>query len=135
MNQYTYTLEDLEYISKEIIKNATSKVLCFYGDMGVGKTTLIKQIVKQLGSSDRVTSPTFSLVNEYEAKGIAVYHFDFYRIEHSDEAHQIGLENYLYSDCWCLIEWPDKIKNLLPDNVSLIDIKEQLGGKRKLVLQ
>lgn len=135
MIQYTYGLEDLEFISKEIILKAKNKVLCFYGDMGVGKTTLIKEIVKHLGSSDRVSSPTFSLVNEYEAKGTAVYHFDFYRIEHSDEAYQIGLENYLYSDSWCLIEWPDKIQDLLPDNVTLIEIKEQLNGKRTLLLQ
>src|SRR5690606_3939237 len=134
MIQYTYGLEDLEFISKEIILNAKSKVLCFYGEMGVGKTTLIKEIVKQLGSSDRVSSPTFSLVNEYEAQGEAVYHFDFYRIEHSDEAYQIGLENYLYSGSWCLIEWPDKIKELLPENVTVIDIKEQLSGKRTVLL-
>src|SRR5690606_7330103 len=135
MIQYTYGLEDLEFISKEIILNAKNKVLCFYGDMGVGKTTLIKEIVKHLGSSDRVSSSTFSLVNEYEAQGSAVYQFGFYRIEHSDEAYQIGLENYLYSDTWCLIEWPDKIQDLLPDNVTLIEIKEQLNGKRTLLLQ
>jgi len=134
MDQYTYGLEDLEEISVKIIQNAKSKVLCFYGEMGVGKTTLIKEIVKQLGSSDRVSSPTFSLVNEYEAQGEAVYHFDFYRIEHSDEAYQIGLENYLYSGSWCLIEWPDKIKELLPENVTVIDIKEQLSGKRTVLL-
>lgn len=135
MDQYTYGLDELEFISKKIIENAKSKVLCFYGDMGVGKTTLIKEIVKQLGSSDKVSSPTFSLVNEYEAKGKAVYHFDFYRIEHSDEAYQIGLENYLYSGSWCLIEWPNKIKELLPENSTLVDIKQQLSGKRTIVLQ
>lgn len=135
MDQYTYGLEDLEVISKKIIENAKSKILCFDGNMGVGKTTLIKAVVKQLGSSDRVSSPTFSLVNEYDAHGTPVYHFDFYRIEHSDEAYQIGLENYLYSGSWCLIEWPDKIAELLPENVTLIEIKEQLSGKRTLVLQ
>lgn len=135
MVEYTYGLEDLEDISNKIIENSKSKILCFYGDMGVGKTTLIKEIVKQLGSKDRVSSPTFALVNEYDATGAVVYHFDFYRIEHSDEAYQIGLENYLYSGAWCLIEWPDKIAELLPENVTIIDIKEQLSGKRTLVLQ
>lgn len=135
MVEYTYGLEDLEDISNKIIENSKSKILCFYGDMGVGKTTLIKEIVKQLGSKDRVSSPTFALVNEYDANGAVVYHFDFYRIEHSDEAYQIGLENYLYSGAWCLIEWPDKIAELLPENVTIIDIKEQLSGKRTLVLQ
>ena len=134
MNQYTYGLDDLEFISNQIIENAKSKVLCFYGEMGVGKTTLIKEIVKQLGSADKVSSPTFSLVNEYEADGKAVYHFDFYRIEHSDEAYQIGLENYLYSDSWCLIEWPDKIKELLPENVNIVEIRQQLDGKRTIII-
>lgn len=135
MDQYTYGLDELEFISKKIIENAKSKILCFYGDMGVGKTTLIKEIVKQLGSNDRVSSPTFSLVNEYQANTEAIYHFDFYRIEDSDEAYQIGLENYLYSDCWCLIEWPDNVKELLPENSTMVDIKQQLSGKRSIIIQ
>jgi tRNA threonylcarbamoyladenosine biosynthesis protein TsaE len=135
MNQYTYGFDELGVISKKIIENAKSKVLCFYGEMGVGKTTLIKEIVKQLGSNDRVSSPTFSLVNEYQANTKAIYHFDFYRIEDSDEAYQIGLENYLYSGNWCLIEWPDKVKELLPENSTMIDIKQQLSGKRSIIIQ
>lgn len=135
MDQYNYGLDELEFISKKIIENVKSKILCFYGDMGVGKTTLIKEIVKQLGSNDRVSSPTFSLVNEYQANTEAIYHFDFYRIEDSDEAYQIGLENYLYSDCWCLIEWPDKVKELLPENSTMIDIIQQLSGKRSIIIQ
>lgn len=134
MEQFTYSLNDLEFISKQIICHAKSKILCFYGEMGVGKTTLIKEIVKQLGSQDKVSSPTFALINEYDAYGEAIYHFDFYRIQHSDEAHQIGLENYLYSDRWCLIEWPDKIKELLPEKITLIDIKQQLNGERTVLI-
>lgn len=134
MDQFTYGLDELEFISKKIIANAKNKILCFYGEMGVGKTTLIKEIVNQLGSKDKVSSPTFSLVNEYEAQGQTIYHFDFYRIEHSDEAYQIGLESYLYSNDWCLIEWPDKVKELLPQNITLIDIKRQLGGERTILI-
>lgn len=117
-----YALEELPAIAKEIIKSAKNKVLLFYGEMGVGKTTLIKEIVKQLGSSDTVSSPTFSLVNEYHTtNGEKIYHFDFYRINNENEALDIGIEEYFYSDCWCLVEWPNKVKNLLPlSSVTII---------------
>lgn len=125
-----YALEELPAIAKEVIKSAKDKVLLFYGEMGVGKTTLIKEIVKQLESSDTVSSPTFSLVNEYHTvNGEKVYHFDFYRINNEYEALDIGVEEYFYSDCWCLIEWPEKVKNLVPLNSVMIKItanKDQL---------
>ncbi|MDP3946920.1 MAG: tRNA (adenosine(37)-N6)-threonylcarbamoyltransferase complex ATPase subunit type 1 TsaE [Lutibacter sp.] len=125
-----YALDELPAIAKEVIKSAKNKVLLFYGEMGVGKTTLIKEIVKQLGSSDGVSSPTFSLVNEYHAvNGDKIYHFDFYRINNEYEALDIGVEEYFYSDCWCLIEWPNKVENLLPLNSVTITItanKDQL---------
>ncbi|HCE55871.1 MAG: tRNA (adenosine(37)-N6)-threonylcarbamoyltransferase complex ATPase subunit type 1 TsaE [Lutibacter sp.] len=125
-----YALEELPAIAKEVIKSAKNKVLLFYGEMGVGKTTLIKEIVKQLESSDTVSSPTFSLVNEYHTvNGEKVYHFDFYRINNEYEALDIGVEEYFYSDCWCLIEWPEKVKNLVPLNSVMIKItanKDQL---------
>ncbi|HEY9168862.1 MAG TPA: tRNA (adenosine(37)-N6)-threonylcarbamoyltransferase complex ATPase subunit type 1 TsaE [Lutibacter sp.] len=118
-----YALEELPAIAKEVIKTAKNKVLLFYGEMGVGKTTLIKEIVKQLGSLDRVSSPTFSLVNEYHTvNSEKLYHFDFYRINNESEALDIGVEEYFYSDCWCLIEWPEKVKNLVPLNSVLIKI-------------
>ncbi len=83
--------------------------------MGSGKTTLIKEIVKQLGVDEVASSPTFSLVNEYHSdKGEIIYHFDFYRIENEEEAFDIGVEEYFYSDHWCFIEWPEKVENLLP---------------------
>jgi tRNA threonylcarbamoyladenosine biosynthesis protein TsaE len=125
-----YALDELPAIAKEVIKSAKNKVLLFYGEMGVGKTTLIKEIVKQLGSNDGVSSPTFSLVNEYHAlNGDKIYHFDFYRINNEYEALDIGVEEYFYSDCWCLIEWPNKVENLLPLNSVTITItanKDQL---------
>ena len=110
-----YSLPEISEIAKEIIQHAKHKVLLFYGNMGVGKTTLIKEIVKELGVLDRVSSPTFSLVNEYHTQNDEkVFHFDFYRIEEEEEALDMGVEEYFYSNSWCLVEWPNKVENLLP---------------------
>ncbi|MDD3722535.1 MAG: tRNA (adenosine(37)-N6)-threonylcarbamoyltransferase complex ATPase subunit type 1 TsaE [Lutibacter sp.] len=131
-----YSLQELPVIAKEIIKIAKHKVLLFYGEMGVGKTTLIKEIVSQLGSSDTVSSPTFSLVNEYHtADGEKVYHFDFYRINNENEALDIGVEEYFYSDCWCLVEWPEKVKNLVPLNSVMITITTNSDQLRTIELR
>lgn len=118
-----YTLEQLPEIAEEVLKFSKNKVLLFYGEMGVGKTTLIKEIVKKLGVLDTVSSPTFSLVNEYHSlKNEKVYHFDFYRIEKEEEAMDMGIEEYFYSNNWCLVEWPNKVENLLPLNSVIIKI-------------
>jgi tRNA threonylcarbamoyladenosine biosynthesis protein TsaE len=110
-----YALEDLNKIALEIISSAKNKTLLFYGQMGVGKTTLIKEICKQLDVLDNISSPTFSLVNEYQtSKEDKVYHFDFYRITNEEEALDMGIEDYLYNNDWCLIEWPENVENLLP---------------------
>lgn len=110
-----YTLQQLPQIAKAVIEHSKDKVLLFYGNMGVGKTTLIKEIVKQLGVADNVSSPTFSLVNEYHTNTHEkVFHFDFYRIEQEEEALDMGVEEYFYSNSWCLVEWPNKVENLLP---------------------
>ena len=112
-----FTLSDLPEIAKKIIQEAPNKILLFYGKMGVGKTTLIKEIVNQLKVEDLVSSPTFSLVNEYHSReGKTIYHFDFYRIEKEEEALDIGIDDYFYNNEWCLVEWPEKVKNLLPLN-------------------
>lgn len=131
-----YALEELPEIAKEVIKSAKNKVLLFYGEMGVGKTTLIKEIVKQLKSKDNVSSPTFSLVNEYHTvDDEKVYHFDFYRINNENEALDIGVEEYFYSDYWCLIEWPEKVKNLVPLNSVTITITANSNQIRTLELR
>jgi tRNA threonylcarbamoyladenosine biosynthesis protein TsaE len=118
-----YSLEEISDIADLILKEVSDKVLLFYGEMGVGKTTLIKEIVKQLGVDDVVTSPTFSLVNEYQSrKGETIYHFDFYRIKNEEEAMDIGVDDYFYSNSYCLIEWPEKIKNLVPLNAVEIHL-------------
>ncbi len=118
-----YNLKDLPSIAKDIIENVSNKVLLFYGDMGVGKTTLIKELVRQLNVDDIVSSPTFSLVNEYRSQdGNTIYHFDFYRIEEETEALDMGIEDYFDDDVWCFVEWPDKVKNLVPLNAVAIHL-------------
>lgn len=128
-----YTLQQLPEIAKEVIEFSKHKVVLFYGEMGVGKTTLIKEIVKQLGVTDTVSSPTFSLVNEYHtSNNEKVYHFDFYRIEKEEEAMDMGIEEYFYSNYWCLIEWPNKVENLLPLNSVIIKITASENQLRTL---
>ncbi|MDC9721951.1 MAG: tRNA (adenosine(37)-N6)-threonylcarbamoyltransferase complex ATPase subunit type 1 TsaE [Urechidicola sp.] len=128
-----YSLKDLSGIAKEILATASSKVLLFNGDMGVGKTTLIKELVNQLGIQDIANSPTFSLVNEYQTNdGKKVYHFDFYRIESEEEAYDIGIEDYFYGDHWCFIEWGEKVKNLLPLEIVNINIVAITDNQRTI---
>ncbi|EAQ41506.1 tRNA (adenosine(37)-N6)-threonylcarbamoyltransferase complex ATPase subunit type 1 TsaE [Polaribacter sp. MED152] len=132
----TYSLNDLPKVANSIITNAKHKVLLFYGEMGVGKTTLIKQICKELGTEDNISSPTFSLVNEYITHdNNTLYHFDFYRINHEEEALDIGVEDYFYSDNWCLIEWPENIENLLPLDAVAIHLSILEDGQRKIELK
>ena len=124
--EYTYTIQDLPKVAEKVLLNASNKILLFYGGMGVGKTTMIKELAKRLGVTDTISSPTFSIVNEYEIDNDKVYHFDFYRIKKEEEALDIGIEEYLYSGHWILIEWPEKIKNLLPlENTKINLIKNK----------
>ena len=119
----TYTLSQLDEVAKQIIAESKSKVLLFYGEMGNGKTTLIKALCKALGVSDPVTSPTFSIVNEYlGTQNTLLYHFDCYRIEEEEEILDIGFDQYLENGNWIFIEWPQKIKNLLPNDSQEIKI-------------
>ncbi len=129
-----YSLKELNSVAREIVTTAQHKILLFYGEMGVGKTTLIKEICKVLGVQEIVHSPTFSLVNEYKTQdNKTIYHFDFYRIEDEEEAYNMGAEDYLYSSHWCLIEWPDKIKNLLPAETVTISISLSENGERTIL--
>ena len=116
-----FLLSEVPIIAKEIIQNSTSKIILFQGDMGVGKTTLIKEICKILGTEDLISSPTFSIVNEYiTSNDETIFHFDFYRIDNEEEAYNIGVEDYFDSNHWCLIEWPSVVENLLPlENVNV----------------
>ena len=118
----TYDLTGLDEIAKLIIAKSKHKTILFNGEMGAGKTTLIKSICDFLGVEDHVSSPTFSLVNEYEGHKDIIYHFDFYRINDEDEAYAIGFEEYEYSGDFLFIEWSEKIPNLIPDEHHVINI-------------
>lgn len=119
-----YTLDNIRQVAKALIKNfGSQKVWLFEGEMGSGKTTLIKEVCYELSVLDNVTSPTYSLVNEYcTPKNQVIYHFDFYRIKSEIEAMDIGCEEYFYSGNYCFIEWPTKIPSLLPENYGIIAI-------------
>ena len=130
-----YTLLEVDQIAREIIELISGKVVLFYGQMGVGKTTLIKEICKSLHTEDIISSPTFSLVNEYRTQNDEpIYHFDFYRIDSEEEALDIGVEDYFYSGDWCLIEWPNNIQNLLPLDAVEIHLSHAAEGKRSIQL-
>ena len=132
MMEFNFNLQDLTFVAKEILRNVPNKTLLFYGTMGVGKTTLIKELSKQLGVTDVINSPTFSLVNEYEIIKDKIYHFDFYRIKSEEEALDIGIEEYFFSGHWNLIEWPENISNLLPPNSTKIEMNKNQNGTRTL---
>ncbi|MEL1253747.1 tRNA (adenosine(37)-N6)-threonylcarbamoyltransferase complex ATPase subunit type 1 TsaE [Flavobacterium sp. DGU38] len=130
-----FSLDQIQETAEQIIAQNPKKIILFNGEMGVGKTTLIKHLCKVLGVEDATSSPTFSLVNEYYASNNQiVYHFDFYRLNKETEALDMGVDDYLYSGNWCFIEWPEKIANLLPEETSTITIELLNDGQRKLEL-
>ncbi|MFV8269398.1 tRNA (adenosine(37)-N6)-threonylcarbamoyltransferase complex ATPase subunit type 1 TsaE [Flavobacterium sp. GT2N3] len=130
-----FSQNQLEEVATQIIAQNPKKVLLFHGEMGVGKTTLIKQLCRTLGVNGATSSPTFSLVNEYETKdNQLVYHFDFYRLNKEVEALDMGIDEYLYSGNWCFIEWAEKIPNLIPETHSIITISLLPDGKRSLTI-
>jgi len=124
------TLKELQIIARKILEGyPNTKVFAFYGNLGAGKTTLIKKLCSELGVFEEVTSPTFAIINEYTARGIdLIYHFDFYRIKKLEEVMDIGYEEYLYSGYYCFLEWADKIEGLLPDTYVSISIT---GGENE----
>ena len=130
------SLSDLDSVAEAVLQTLNGRtVVAFFAPMGAGKTTLISAIMAKLGSADIVTSPTFALVNQYytDAKD-TVYHFDFYRINNLSEAFDMGYEEYFYSGDLCLVEWPEKIEPLLPDDTMVVKI-EILGERvRKFIL-
>jgi len=128
----TFDINAIDDVAKLLLNSVKTKTILFYGDMGVGKTTLINALVKALGGTTEATSPTFSIVNEYEVPNDTIYHFDFYRIEDEIEVLDIGIEDYLYSGHWNFIEWPDKIAGILPKPADISYIKLNNDGTRTL---
>ena len=119
------SLDELKSVAEAVIESLDGRnVVAFCGAMGAGKTTLISAIMEYLGSDDTVTSPTFALVNQYgTAGGDTVYHFDFYRINRIEEVFDMGYEEYFYSGDLCLIEWPELIEELLPEDAMVVRIE------------
>ncbi len=122
---HVHSIEGLAEVSDYLMSmREEADVIAFYGSMGAGKTTLIKDLCHRMGVTDEVNSPTFAIVNEYVTEaGESVYHFDFYRIKKLEEAYDIGYENYFYSGNLCLIEWPELIEPLLPERYLRVDIR------------
>lgn len=120
-----HSIEELNSVAKKLISNFQHKVILFEGEMGAGKTTFIKVLLQEMGSTDEISSPTFSIVNEYEIPDGRVFHFDMYRIKSEEEALDFGVEEYLYSGEYCFIEWPEKVQNLLPDSHHIVKIIAQ----------
>lgn len=131
------SVEELDGIATDILNKIPGpRVFALFGEMGSGKTTLVKSLCKALGSSDKVSSPTFSLVNEYlsESKG-CIFHFDVYRINKLEELMDIGYETYFFSDCYVFIEWSEKITELLPEKSVYVKIRETDTGIREILVQ
>ena len=112
------------------------RIFAFYGGMGAGKTTFIKSICEEMGVEDCINSPTFAIVNEYEGgKQETIFHFDFYRIKSIAEVYNMGYEEYLYSDAYCFIEWPELIEELLPEEAVKVEINEEADGTRTITIE
>ena len=118
------SVEELSQVSEYLLSlRDESDIIAFYGPMGAGKTTLIKNLCHRMGVTDEVNSPTFAIVNEYVTEEAeSVYHFDFYRIKKLEEVYDIGYENYFYSGNLCLLEWPEMIEPLMPEKFIRVDI-------------
>ena len=139
MNKLSFasvTIDVLNHVAHDIIEHLTdSKVILFYGEMGAGKTTVIKEICRQLGVTDSMSSPTFSVVNEYRTSGNKIiYHFDLYRIKNMEECLDLGMEEYLDSGNYCFIEWPEVALPLLPEKYYSLSIKTEKDNTRSIIL-
>jgi tRNA threonylcarbamoyladenosine biosynthesis protein TsaE len=126
-------ISELKSVALQLIQYKKQKnIICFYGEMGVGKTTFIKEICKNLLVNDNVSSPTFSIVNQYKTKqNKIVYHFDFYRLETEEEAYDMGYEEYFFQNDLCLIEWPEKIEGLIPEDIIKVILTKK--GEQRII--
>lgn len=130
------SLDELDKVAEAVIDSLNGRtVVAFDAPMGAGKTTLISRIAALLGAEDSVTSPTFAIVNQYEGKERTIYHFDMYRIERVEEALDFGSEEYLSSGELCLVEWPENIEPLLPDDTMVVRIKILSDTARRFEIQ
>lgn len=137
MNFVLKDISDIDTAAKIFVeKFGDKKIFAFYGEMGAGKTTFIKAVCKSMEVTGTITSPTFSLVNEYETdNGMTIYHFDFYRIGNIEEVYDFGYEDYFYSDKMCFIEWPELVETLLPEDVVEVKISVDDNEQRLISVQ
>lgn len=128
------SIDKLQEAARQFVcQMGDAKVFAFYGKMGAGKTTFIKAICQELGVEDVITSPTFALVNEYTAgDGSPIFHFDFYRVKKLEEVYDMGYEDYFYSGALCLMEWPELVEELLPQDAVAVTIHANADGSRSI---
>mgnify|MGYP002517406245 FL=1 len=144
MKQYTLIKSDQRLILQnensqdlpltQLLQSSSSKIVAFYGKMGAGKTSLIKELCSELGTKDIVNSPTFSIVNIYDTESEKIYHFDCYRLNSITEALDLGIEDYFYSNHYCFIEWPENIETILPNDIIKITIEHSIDNTRKVTV-
>lgn len=144
MKQYTLIKSDQRLILQDensqdlpltqLLQSSSTKVVAFYGKMGAGKTSLIKELCSELGTKDIVNSPTFSIVNIYDTESEKIYHFDCYRLNSITEALDLGIEDYFYSNHYCFIEWPENIETILPNDIIKITIEHSIDNTRKVTV-
>jgi tRNA threonylcarbamoyladenosine biosynthesis protein TsaE len=129
-------LSELDHAAKVLLESfPDDRVFLFYGNMGAGKTTFIKALCEVLQVQDNTSSPTFSIVNEYNSEQGTLFHFDFYRLKEEEEAYDFGYEDYFYSGNYCFVEWPNKIPNLLPEDAKTIEIEITSPTSRKIIIK
>ena len=136
MEKKVVELKDIKVLANDIISASQEKLIVFKGDLGSGKTTLIKSLIQSLGIKEQGSSPSFSLINVYENEHYKVYHCDLYRLKSYEEALDIGLEDYLADeDSWCFIEWPEVVEFLLPKPYQLIELNIESGNKHAFTMK
>jgi len=129
-------LQELDAAATQILSHfPNDRIFLLYGSMGAGKTTLVNSFCRALGVSDSTNSPTFSIVNEYNSPHGPIYHFDFYRLKHEEEALDMGYEEYFYTDAYCFVEWPEKISNLLPEGARQINLTVASLSSRIIIVK
>jgi tRNA threonylcarbamoyladenosine biosynthesis protein TsaE len=134
--EITFSLEEIDGAAQQLLDANIKNIRLFHGSMGAGKTTFIKALARRLGVKDMASSPTFSLVNEYETEdGKTLYHFDLYRLNSEEEAYDMGIDEYFYSGNLCLIEWPEKTPNLIPLDHTAIWLEALPDGRRLLTVK